>query len=98
LTVSPGEQNMSGQLVPNGGSAITGTLDINDNGAPSSGAPVNGSYQQISTAGRGTANLSSSAAALKSAGFFLYLVDANTALLLESDSNRVLTGTAQKQY
>ncbi len=98
LTVSPGELDISGQLVPNGGSAVAGTLDINDNGATSSGAPVNGSYLGISSTGRGTASLSSSAAALKTAGFFLYLVDSNTALFLESDSNRVLTGTVQKQY
>jgi hypothetical protein len=97
LIASPGEEDIAGQLAPNGGSTITGVVDINDNSTTSRSAPLQGSYLVTAT-GRGTATLQTGSSAFSSASMNLYIVDAGTVLLLESDSNRVLTGSMQKQY
>lgn len=94
LVGSPGQEEIVGQVIPNGGSALSGTLDINDNGNLTSGASVNGSYTVNSSTLRGTATLSNPA----SSTFNLYIVDTARILWLETDSNRILVGSIRKQF
>ena len=93
---SPGEEDATGLFAPNGGSALTGTIDINDNGTLARNATVQASYLGTSTPGRVTSSLSTSSSALASGQFIYYVVDANHVLILETDSSRVLVGIAEK--
>ncbi len=98
LTGNPGPMAISGLLVPNGSSAITGTMDINDSGITAAAIAVQGGSYTIAANGVGTAALHSSSPTFTSGSFNLYLVNSSTALLMGADSNRVLVGTVQKQY
>lgn len=95
---NPGELDMVGQILPNGGSAInTSAVDISDNGVLAHSAALSGSYL-MSSSGRGSATLSTNSALFSSATMNLYIADSSDALFLESDGTRVLVGIAQKQY
>jgi hypothetical protein len=94
---NPGPIALTGQLLFNGGSALSGVLDINDNGTLSAGSATSGSYVFDST-GRATANLTSASPGLATAQFAFYAVDGTRALFINTDSNRVLTGAVNKQY
>lgn len=98
LTTNPGQADVVGQAVPNGGSAIPGMLDINDNGVTARAATLSGSYVVTSPAGRGTATLNTGSSAFAAGGFIFYIADSGDVFFLESDSNRVLVGTMLKQY
>jgi hypothetical protein len=93
---SPGEEDATGIFTPNGGSALTGTLDVNDNGAIARNATVQASYLGSTAVGRAFGPLTTSSSTLSSAQFVYYVVDANRALLLENDSSRVLVGVMEK--
>ena len=97
---SPAEVDMVGQWLPNGGAAFTGVLDVNDNGSPSHGAPnsLSGSYPIIGGNGRAPSGSMQASNFQPSATVNFYVVDANTVLFVELDSNRVLTGIVQKQF
>ena len=96
--VNPGEEDLVGQILPNGGSAInTSSVDINDNGALVHSAALSGSYL-VSLSGRGSATLTTNSTAFSSATMNMYVADSGDALFLESDGTRVLVGIAQKQY
>lgn len=99
LVVNPGEEDIVGQWLPNGGTAFSGVLDVNDNGTVSHGTQnsLSGSYQISASNGRAQ-GATMSANNFGSATVNFYVVDANTILFLEQDSNRVLTGILQKQY
>jgi hypothetical protein len=99
------EQDLAGQIgLATGSTSVTGTLDFNNpanNGSPFSGLPVN-STSTITTAasnGRGTMLLKTSANGLP-ANFNLvyYIVNGNTVLLFDSDSNRVANGVLSLQF
>ena len=81
-----------------GPAALSGTVDINDNGTVSHNASVQATYLGSSTAGRASGSLSTNAGSLSSGQFVYYVVDANRALVLEIDSSRVLVGTMEKPY
>ncbi|MGA6961254.1 MAG: hypothetical protein WBY38_17705 [Candidatus Acidiferrales bacterium] len=99
------EQDLGGQIgLTTGSTTITGTLDFNNpanNGSPFSGLPVNSTSTITAAAsnGRGTMLLKTSAGGLP-ANFDLvyYIVNGNTVLLFDSDSNRVANGTLTLQY
>jgi len=93
---SPGEEDAVGIFTPNGGSALTGTLDVNDNGAIARNATVQASYLGSTAVGRAFGPLTTSSSTLSSAQFVYYVVDANRALVLENDSSRVLVGVMEK--
>ena len=93
-----GQEDITGRLVPNGGSAIAGTLDINDAGVTSTAAGLQVSSYSVGSNGRGSATMQTNASIFSSASFNLYVVDSSTVLFLESDGNRVLTGVMQKEY
>lgn len=86
-----------GQLIFNGGSAITGVLDINDNGSLAAGSSTKGSYSFDST-GRATLNVTSGSAGFAAAQLQLYAADSNRAVYINADSNRVLSGIIRKQF
>jgi hypothetical protein len=94
---SAGPVGFTGQLIFNGGSAITGVLDINNNGTLTTGSATKGSYG-FDTTGRATLNMTSAAAGFATAQLQLYAADSNRALYINADSNRVMTGVIRKQY
>jgi hypothetical protein len=93
---SAGPISAIGLLIPNGGSAVSGVLDVNDNGSVTA-ASINGSYLFDTTA-RATMTLNSSSSQFRTAQIILYGADTNSGVFIELDSNRVITGTMQKQY
>jgi len=98
FVVNPGEEDLVGQMVPNGGSALnTSSVDINDNGVLVHSAALSGSYL-VSSSGRGSATLATNSTAFSAATMNVYVADSGNALFLESDGTRVLVGIAQKQY
>ncbi len=98
FVVNPGEEDMVGQMVPNGGSAITGSVDLSDNGILVHSAALSGSYQ-VGVTGRGSpVTLTTNSTAFSSATMNVYIADSGDALFLESDGTRVLVGIAQRQY
>jgi hypothetical protein len=99
LVTNPGEEDMAGVWLPNGGAAFFGALDINDNGIISRGNTnsLSGSYL-VQGSGRAISG-SMTAANLNAPGTVnFYVVNASTVLFLEQDSNRVITGSMVKQY
>ena len=88
-----------GQLVLPGGSTFSGTLDVTDGGVLNSGAAITGSLQPTDVnTGKGLAVLAGSSAALGNARWNLYMLDDSHVLLLDSASDRVLTGSLVRQY
>lgn len=96
--VSPGEIGITGTLTPNGGSAISGSLDINDAGTIVRGATLQGSYVSSTPAGRKAGSWTTSSGSLAQGQFVYYVVDTKHALVLELDSNRVISGIMEKPY
>ena len=94
---SNGTEAAVGQILPNGGGAISGILDINDNGTLALGSSLAGTYS-VAQSGRTTGMLSTPSTAFSSASIVLYVVDQAHALLIEVDSNRVLAADLEKQY
>jgi hypothetical protein len=98
--VNGGEQDVLAQLGING-TTITGSMDINNFATNTTVVGLNVSTNNstiVSTDanGRGTATF----AAANGASFPVayYVVDQNTALMIETDSARVMTGLLMKQY
>lgn len=95
-----GEQDIAGQIGIPASDAPTGNIDINDfenSGNVTTGVPI-GSASSVGSAGsngRGTASI---ATHLGTYPLLYYTVDANTALLLESDSPRTMVGIVLRQF
>ncbi|MGZ4839410.1 MAG: hypothetical protein ACXVZR_12750 [Terriglobales bacterium] len=98
FVVNPGEEGLVGQITPNGGSTLSGTVDISDNGVltHSASASTSSPGYTVGTNGRGSLPLAVNGAPFGT--FNLYVVDGKTALFLESDSTRVMAGVALKQF
>jgi hypothetical protein len=78
--------------------AWTGSLDAIDlSGVTLNAESQTGSFA-IASDGRGVVTLLPTSPALSGSTIIIYVLDANNALLLESDSNRVLSGTAVRQF
>jgi hypothetical protein len=94
------EQDVTGQIGIPASGAPTGNIDINDfenSGNVTTGVPI-GSASSVGAAatnGRGTASI---ATHLATYPLLYYTIDANTALLFESDSSRTMVGTVLRQY
>jgi hypothetical protein len=98
LSTDPGREVVTGQANPNGGSAVSGTVDLYVNGTVVRGTAIqSGSTYGVSSNGRGTASLRTGAAAFPSAAYFLYVTGPGKALLLESDGGHWLAGSVEKQ-
>jgi hypothetical protein len=98
---SAGEQDIEGQMSAGSVGSLTGTLDINNvanNGKLVSGVPL-GSNSTIPTSGlNGRGNPLMLAEAFQTDTLSYYVIDDNTALLLETDASRVLTGMMARQF
>ena len=96
--LNPGEIDVTGVVAPNGGSALSGALDVNDAGTIARGASFQGTYLTATNASRKAGSFTTSAAVLNSGQLVYYVVNSNRALVLELDSNRVATGAMEKPY
>jgi hypothetical protein len=93
-------QAMEGQAVLNSTSVGSGLLDINNFNAVYTKDPISASTSSVaaaSTLGRGTAVIAASDPAV-SFSFIYYIVDNNTALVLDQDTVRVGTGVVARQF
>jgi hypothetical protein len=94
------DQNVEGEFVANGTAVSTGNFDINDFSATFENDPINTTNTTLTagdTNGRGTATVSTTD---PSANYKIvyYLVNPNTTLLLDADTNLVLSGIVQLQF
>jgi hypothetical protein len=87
------EEDITGVLSPNGSGGLSGTLDINTLLSTTQGLPLTTSNYAIDSGGLGTITINTSLATFNMQA---YQIDANTILLLDADSNRVLVGVMQK--
>ena len=97
FTGTPGPQAFSGLVAFNGGSAFSGTMDVNDNGALTASGAFRGSYSFDAT-GRATLNVTTGPTGLSTAQWAMYAADDTRAVYINIDSNRVLMGAILKQY
>ena len=91
------EEDVAGQMTVPASSSPTGNLFINSSGALAPGTPL-GAASTVGTPGsngRGTASIASH---LDTYPVVYYNIDGNTALLLESDGSRTMTGVLSRQY
>jgi hypothetical protein len=95
------QQNLSGQVTWSSVEALSGTIDINNFNAVFPGDPVFTTNTTIAapdaTSGRGTAVIQGMNPNV-TYNVTYYIVDANTALLFDSDTTRVLIGTINLQF
>jgi hypothetical protein len=95
------QQNLSGQVSWSGVQALSGTIDINNFNAVFLNDPVFKTNTTIaapdSTSGRGTAVIQGMNPNV-TYNVTYYIIDANTALLFDSDTTRVLIGTINLQF
>ncbi len=78
--------------------AWSGTLDSADKNGTTLGAESQVGSFMVATTGRGVVTLLSTSPALNGSTIILYVLDGDNFLALESDSNRVLVGSAIRQY
>jgi hypothetical protein len=95
------QQDVDGELTLNGSGTTAGNLDINNFSAvfPSDPISTTGTttIAAAGTNGRGTAVLVANGPSA-TYNIVYYLVDANTVLVLDSDTNHILTGIFNKQF
>jgi hypothetical protein len=98
---SSGEQDVEGQVSTGTGGSVAGTLDINNianNGKVVSGQPLT-SASTIATSGlNGRGNPLILAGSFQTNTLSYYVIDDDTALILEMDSSRVMTGKIARQF
>lgn len=87
------EEDITGVLSANGSGGLSGTLDINTLLSTTQGLPLTTSDYAIDSGGLGTVTINTSAATFNMQA---YQIDANTILVLDADTNRVLLGVMQK--
>ncbi len=93
------QESVTGQIVLNGQSSFSGTLDVASNGASTEGASLQAGALLIGLSnGRGTASVLTNSQALAGGSLVFYILDADRALVLESDGTRVLTGMLARQF
>ena len=96
------QQNLSGQLTLNGLASVSGTIDINNFNAVFPGDLIFVNNTKITmapdaTSGRGTAVIQGMNPNVTYNVTF-YTISADTALLFDSDTTRVLIGTINLQF
>jgi hypothetical protein len=92
------EQDVIGQVaVPGGALVPLGNIDINDKGTVTTGAPIENTSTIVApdSDGRGTTALETHSADYSLA---YYVVSNTSALVIESDGQRVATGTLARQF
>jgi hypothetical protein len=94
------QQDVEGQVTLSGSEVSSGNLDINDFNAGIQTDPISTTDSSIAVPapiGRGTAVLVATNPDV-SYNLVYYVIDANTALLFDSDTNRVLIGIIARQF
>jgi hypothetical protein len=95
------QQNLSGQVTWSGVAGLSGTIDINNFNAVFLADPIFTTNTTITapdgTSGRGTAVIQGMNPNV-TYNVTYYIIDANTALLFDSDTTRVLIGTIDLQF
>jgi hypothetical protein len=95
------QQNLSGQVTWSGVEAVSGKIDVNNFSAVFLSDPVFTTNTTIAapdgTSGRGTAVIQGMNPNV-TYNLTYYVIDANTALLFDSDKTRVLIGTLNLQF
>src|ERR1700722_7489990 len=94
------QQDVEGQLTLGAPTVSSGTLDINDFNAVFQGDPISSTSSSILASdsnGRGTAVLVTTNPN-SSYNLAYYIIDANTALFLDTDSSHVLIGAIARQF
>jgi hypothetical protein len=93
------EEDINGAIAIPGNSTISGFLDINDAGTLVTNLQLSGStIDSVTTFGRGTLIFQSGQPNPSTFNMAYYVVDSQTVLLVETDGQRVLTGTAPLQF
>lgn len=96
------EQDVNGQFVAGSTGTVSGALDINNAALKGVTSPnallVSSTLPAIGTNGRGNPLVLTTTAPSATFRLSYYVIDANTALLLETDGARVMTGTIAKQF
>jgi hypothetical protein len=98
---SAGEQDIEGQISAGNLGALTGTLDINNiasNGKLISGEPLTSASAMPASGLNGRGNPLILAGASQTDTLSYYVIDDSTALVLETDSSRALTGKMARQF
>ena len=98
---SAGEQDIEGQMSAGSAGSVSGTLDINNiatNGKVVSGQALANTSTMPTVGLNGRGNPLVLSEPLQSNTLSYFVVDDNTALLLEMDSSRVMTGTIARQF
>ncbi|MGB8522079.1 MAG: hypothetical protein WCD43_03860, partial [Candidatus Acidiferrales bacterium] len=98
---SPGEQDIEGQISAGNLGAVTGTLDINNvasSGKVFSGQPLTSASTIAASGLNGRGNPFILAEGLQTDTLSYYVIDDSTALVLEMDGSRVLTGMIARQF
>jgi hypothetical protein len=94
------QQDVEGQLNLSSSTVSSGNLDINDFNAVFQSDPISSTSSSVAAPdsnGRGTAVLVTTNPN-SSYNLAYYVIDANTALLLDTDSNHVLIGAMARQF
>ena len=90
---------LTGNLVISHQGALSGILDAADStGVTERDVLQIGAFSVALDTGRGTATILSSSPVLANGTVIIYILDANNALLFESDGTRILTGTITRQF
>jgi hypothetical protein len=87
------EEDVAGVLSANGSGGLSGTLDINTLVSTIQGLPLTASDYALDSGGLGTVTINTSSGTFN---MLAYQIDANTLLLLDADTNRVMLGIMQK--
>jgi hypothetical protein len=92
-------EDINGAIAIPGNSTISGLLDINNAGTLITNVQLSGStIDAASTFGRGTLILESGQPNPSTFNMAYYVVDSQTVVFVEADGQRVLTGTAPRQF
>jgi len=97
--VGQGEEDVNGAIASSGAAAFTGYLDANVSGSLFPNVPLSGGTTTApTTLGRGTVTLQTAAPSPTSFALAYYVVDNQTYLLVEIDSQRVMLGVLSRQF
>lgn len=94
------EQDLTGQIgLATNSTTVTGTLDVNNGGAfPGLTVTSTSTLNAVAPNGRGTAQIIAKGNGSETFNLVYYLIDANTALLLDSDGSFVANGQMARQF
>ncbi|MGH9713676.1 MAG: hypothetical protein ACRD5M_10315 [Candidatus Acidiferrales bacterium] len=97
--VGSGEEDVNGSIAASGAAAFTGFLDANNSGSIFPNLQLSGgSSTTPTTLGRGTLTLQTASPSSTTFPLAYYVVDNQTFLFVEIDSQRVVLGTMARQF